>query len=113
MLGIILFWSGLAVSLVIGIIYFRDLGDVSQMLIRVKRKNMMRFVRNEYRLIAIGLGGLALMTIAHFGLGAGSPGFQWAAILLGAFLYGFPFIWVHVGLRNQKNSARYYSIEEA
>ena len=113
MLGNILFWSGLAVSLVIGILYFRDLGDVSQMLIRVKRKNMIRFIRNEYRLLAIGLGGAALMTIAHFGLSAGSRGFWWAAILLSVVLYGFPFIWVHVGLRNQKDSARYYSIEEA
>ena len=111
--GNILFWSGLAVSLVIGILYFRDLGDVSQMLIKVKRKNMLRFVRNEYRLIAIGLGGVALMTIAHFGLDAGPRGVWWAAILLCAFLYGFPYIWVHVGLRNQKDSARYYSIGEA
>ena len=57
MLWNVLFWSGLIVSLVIGLFYFRDLGDVSQMLIRVKRKNMMRFIRNEYRLLAIGLGG--------------------------------------------------------
>jgi len=66
MLGNIVFWLGLAVSLVIGFVYFRDLGDVSQMLLRVKRENMMRFIRNEYRLIAIGLGALALATIVHF-----------------------------------------------
>lgn len=113
MLGNILFWSGLAVSLLIGLLYFRDLGDVSQMLIRVKRKNMLRFIRNEYRLLAIGLAALALMTIVHFGFGAGSRGFWWAAFLLSLLLYGFPYIWVHVGLRNQKESARFYSIEEA
>lgn len=113
MLGNVMFWLGLAVSLVIGFLYFRDLGDVSQMLIRVKRKNMLRFIRNEYRLLAIGLAALVLMTIAHFGLGAGSRGFWWVAILLCVVLYGFPYIWVHVGLRNQKDSARYYSIEEA
>jgi len=112
-LGNILFWSGLAVSLLIGLLYFRDLGDVSQMLIRVKRKNMLRFIRNEYRLLAIGLAALALMTIVHFGFGAGSRGFWWAAFLLSLLLYGFPYIWVHVGLRNQKESARFYSIEEA
>lgn len=108
-----MFWLGLVVSLGIGFIYFRDLGDVSQMLIRVKRKNMLRFIRNEYRLLAIGLAALGLMTIAHFGLSAGSREIWWAAILLGGVLYGFPYIWVHVGLRNQKDSARYYSIEEA
>ena len=113
MLGNVLFWLGLTVSLVIGLLYFRDLGDVSQMLIRVKRKNMMRFIRNEYRLLAIGLGALVLMSVVHFGFGAGPRGVWWAAILLSAVLYGFPYIWVHVGLRNQKESARYYSIEEA
>ena len=44
MLGNIVFWLGLAVSLAIGFVYFRDLGDVSQMLLRVKRENMMRFL---------------------------------------------------------------------
>ena len=113
MLGDILFWSGLAVSFAIGLLYFRDLGDVSQMLIKVKRKNMMRFIRNEYRLLAIGLAALGLATFAHFYLNAGPRGIWVAAILLCALLYGFPYIWVHVGLRNQKDSARYYSIEEA
>jgi hypothetical protein len=29
------------------------------------------------------------------------------------FLYTFPWVWVHVGLRNQRNTAIYYSLEEA
>jgi hypothetical protein len=113
MLGNILFAFCLLVSLVIGFVYFRDLGDVSQMVLKVKRENMLRFIRNEYRLLAIGLVALALATIAHFVFGAGSRGLWWTAFLLCAFLYGFPYVWVHVGLRNQKESARYYSIEEA
>ncbi len=113
MIGSILFWSSLAVALVIGFLYFRDLGDVSQMLLKVKRENMVRFIRNEYRLLGIGLAGLATMTIAHFALDGGPRGFWWAAILLSIILYGFPYVWVHIGLRNQKDSARYYSIEEA
>ena len=113
MLGNILFWGGLIVSLGIGLLYFRDLGDVSQMLLKVKRKNMLRFIRNEYRLLAIGLAALALMTLVYFVFGAGSRGIWWATVLLCVVLYGFPYIWVHVGLRNQKESARYYSVEEA
>ena len=113
MLWNVIFWSGLIVSFVIGFFYFRDLGDVSQMLIKVKRKNMIRFIRNEYRLLAIGLGALAVTTAVHFNFDAGPRGIWVAAFLLCAFLYGFPYIWVHVGLRNQKDSARYYSIEEA
>ena len=63
MLGSIVFWLGLTVALIIGFVYFRDLGDVSQMLIRVKRKDMIRFIRNEYRLLATGLGALLLMAV--------------------------------------------------
>ncbi|MEM9633340.1 MAG: DUF3179 domain-containing (seleno)protein [Pseudomonadota bacterium] len=113
MLGLLLFVIGLVVSLGIGFLYFRDLGDVSQLVLRVKRENMLRFIRNEYRLIAIGLGGAAVMTFAHFALGGGAFWLWLVAILLTAFLYGFPYIWVHVGLRNQKNTARYFPISEA
>ncbi|MES0881589.1 DUF3179 domain-containing (seleno)protein [Roseibium sp. SCP14] len=113
MLGLLLFVIGLVVSLGIGFLYFRDLGDVSQMVLRVKRENMLRFIRNEYRLIAIGLGGAVVMTFAHFALGGGAFWVWLVSILLTAFLYGFPYIWVHVGLRNQKDTARYYPISEA
>ncbi len=37
----------------------------------------------------------------------------WSVLAILAFLYGFPWVWVHVGLRNQRQSAKYYSIEEA
>jgi hypothetical protein len=46
-----LFWLDLVVSMGIGLAYFRDLGDVSQMVLKVKRRNMIRFIRNEYRLL--------------------------------------------------------------
>ncbi|WP_050602431.1 DUF3179 domain-containing (seleno)protein [Ruegeria sp. 6PALISEP08] len=113
MLGTIVFALGLIVSLGIGFVYFRDLGDVSQMVLKVKRENMVRFIRNEYRLIAVGLCGFALATLAHFALG-GTPFWLWlTSAVLVAFLYGFPYVWVHLGLRNQLNDAQYVSIEEA
>jgi len=55
------FFIGLVVAVGIGLAYFRDIGDVSQMIMRVKRKNMVRFIRNEYRLLAVGLGATALI----------------------------------------------------
>ena len=68
-----LFWIGLLVSVGIGLVYFRDLGDVSQMILKVKRKNMIRFIRNEYRLIGAGLAAAVVMAVSHFGFEAG-PG---------------------------------------
>ncbi|WP_271952040.1 DUF3179 domain-containing (seleno)protein [Ruegeria faecimaris] len=113
MIGLLFFALGLITSLGIGFVYFRDLGDVSQMLLKVKRENMVRFIRNEYRLIGIGLGGFAAATLAHFLLGAG-PFWLWLiAAVLTLLLYGFPYVWVHLGLRNQLNDAQYFPIEEA
>ncbi len=113
MLANILFYLSLIVSLAIGFLYFRDLGDVSQMVLKVKRENMVRFIRNEYRLIAVALGGLVLMTLMHVAMGAGPGWTYWIGLVLGLFLIGFPYVWVHVGLRNQKSTARYFSNDEA
>ena len=113
MIGDILFWLGLIVAAGIGFAYFRDLGDVSQMILRVKRENMIRFIRNEYRLLAIGLGATVVMAAAHFGLNGGPTWLFWTASVVLAILYGFPYVWVHLGLRNQIDSARFYNIEEA
>lgn len=73
MVWILLFWLGLLVSVGIGLVYFRDLGDVSQMILKVKRKNMIRFIRNEYRLIGAGLAAAVVMAVSHLGFEAG-PG---------------------------------------
>ncbi|WP_319547031.1 DUF3179 domain-containing (seleno)protein [Ruegeria conchae] len=113
MIGLLLFALGLIGSLGIGFIYFRDLGDVSQMLLKVKRENMVRFIRHEYRLIAIGLGAFVVATLVHFILGAG-PFWLWlVSAVLVLFFYGFPYVWVHLGLRNQLNTAQYFPIDEA
>lgn len=112
----LLFYAGLAISLVIGFLYFRDLGDVSQMILKVKRENTLRFIRNEYRYAAIGLSALVVMLIGH-ALGGG-PGWLFfmglpVITFLVVFLYVFPWVWVHLGLRNQQDEAKYVSIEEA
>ncbi len=116
MLANLLFYVGLIVSLTIGFMYFRDLGDVSQMVLKVKRNNMIRFIRNENTYLAAGFAGLALMLVGHF-LGGG-PGWLFflgvpAVTLVIIFLFVFPWVWVHIGLRNQQNTARYYPISEA
>lgn len=108
-----LFWVALIASLGIGFLYFRDLGDVIQMIVKVKRENMIRFIRNEYRLIGTGLVAGLVMAVVHLAADAGPSWVFWIALGLIALFYGFPWVWVHVGLRNQQNSARFYSIEEA
>jgi hypothetical protein len=112
-LGNLLFYFSVAVALYIGFLYFRDLGDISQMIMSVKREDTIRFIRYEYKLLATGLGATVLLAIAHFAMGAGTGWVFWPTLLLVLAFYAFPWVWVHVGLRNQSNSASYYSIEEA
>lgn len=107
-----LFYAGFAISAGIGFLYFRDLGDVSQMLLKVKRKNTVRFIRHEYKIISVGL--IALMTmIVGFAMGGGSPWIFWISLVVIAFFFLFTWVWVHVGLRNQKDKAKYYPINVA
>ena len=113
MIGNILFFIGLIVAFGLGFAYFRDLGDVSQMFLSVKRKNMVRFIRNEYRLLAVGLGATALMALAYFALDGGAAWLFWPVLLAVSVFYGFPWVYVHLGLRNQMSTAKYYNIDEA
>jgi hypothetical protein len=112
MLENLIFYLGLIVALGVGLLYFRDLGDVTQMFLSVKRSNMMRFIRYEYQLLAAGFTGMLLMAIAHFGFEAGPDWLFWTAFPILLILYVFPWVWVHLGLRNQQKSARYYSFDE-
>lgn len=108
-----LHWLALAVATYIAITYFRDLGDVTQALMSVKRKNMLYAIRNENKMIAMAFGGTAVAGVLHFWLGAG---INWIFITLAianvamiAVVWG----WLHIGLRNQQDHATFYPIEEA
>ena len=58
-----LHWGSLMVATYFAYLYFRDLGDVTQALLSVERKNMLRATRNENKMIAIGLGGTAIICL--------------------------------------------------
>ena len=94
----ILFGVGFLIAAVIGFMYFRDLGDVAQMLIKVRRANMVRFIRHEYHFLSVGLGAALVAIVVHLGLEGGSPLFFWLLILLLALFYAFPWVYVHLGL---------------
>ncbi|MGI9402865.1 MAG: DUF3179 domain-containing (seleno)protein [Rhizobiaceae bacterium] len=113
MLAELAFYATTAISLLIALVYFRDLGDIPQLIIKTKRSNLDRFIRNEYKFIAASIGAWILSAITYFGLGAGSGWVFWIAtpIILG--LIAFTWIYVHLGLRSQKDTARYYGIDEA
>jgi len=109
----ILHWALLVGSLGAAFIYFRDLGDITQALMPVERRNMAFAIRHEVHLIGVSAGcvGAAIVTYLFFGAGNGY------ALLFGGFLVGgmigFPWVWLHVGFRNQQHGAQFYPIEGA
>jgi len=48
----LIYWVALAVATYTAFIYFRDLGDVTQAIMDVSRKNMLNAIRNENKLVA-------------------------------------------------------------
>ncbi len=106
-------WLALGVGLGFSFIYFRDLGDITQAIMPVSRENMLRAIRHEGKLVSAGLAGTALALALHLAVGAGVNWIAWPVAALSLFMVGFPWVWLHVGLRNQQHSARYYSIDEA
>jgi hypothetical protein len=109
----ILYWGTLAASGYIGFIYFRDLGDITQLVVKVKRENMLRFIRNEYKVILPGIAAGVFAAILHFTTGAGEPISFWLIMAALVIFYGFTWVWVHIGLRHQQDKATYYSVTEA
>jgi Protein of unknown function (DUF3179) len=109
----LIYWATLGAATYAAFVYFRDLGDVTQAVLDVSRKNMLSAIRNENKLVAVGLIGTALAVLLHYIYGAGVGWVTLTLAIANAFMVGFPWIWLHLGLRNQQNSARYYSVEEA
>lgn len=109
----IAFWVGLGVSLVAGFFYFRELGDISQMFFRIKRRNLVWVIRHEYKIFGLGLLGAAVASLAYLGFAAGSGWVWFPALLVWGLFYAFPYIWLHAGMRTKTGNATYYSIDEA
>ena len=109
----LIYWVALAAATYAAFVYFRDLGDITQALLDVSRENMLRAIRNENKLVAIGLLGTLLAVTVHYLFGAGIGWVTVSMAILNGFMVGFPWVWLHLGLRNQQDRARYYSIEEA
>ena len=113
MLANLIFAAGFLVATVIGYRYFRDLGDLAQLVLKVKRSNMIRFIENEYQLLALGLSAAAIAAISYLVFDGGSKLWFWLLLLVIGLFYAFPWIYVHIGLRNKKDTGEFFSIAEA
>ena len=56
----LIYWVVLSAGTWAAFIYFRDLGDITQVVMNVSRENMLKAIRNENRLVATGLAGTGM-----------------------------------------------------
>ena len=109
----ITYWILMVAGTLIALRYFRDLGDITQVFLGVKRKNMIYAIRHEYKLIFSALACVLVGAFIDYRYGVS---WGWSTGILVAFsllLLGFPWVWLHLGLRNQQSRATFYPIEEA
>ncbi|MEH6581199.1 MAG: DUF3179 domain-containing (seleno)protein [Halioglobus sp.] len=107
------YWILMVAGILIALQYFRDLGDLTQIFLNVTRKRMVFAIRNEYKIIAAALACAAVGTLIDI---QQNVSWGWSTeVFLGFtfFFAGFPWVFVHIGLRNQQSNAAFYSIEEA
>ena len=76
----LIYWVVLIAATYAAFVYFRDLGDIPQALLDVSRENMLSAIRNENKLVVVGLMGTALAVLLHYAYGAG---IGWVTITLG------------------------------
>jgi hypothetical protein len=109
----LLYWTLAVIATYSSFRYFRDLGDVTQAVMNVTRRNMVFAIRHEYQMIAITAVCLVVACSLDFLFDAGAGISSAIIVSINLFFVGFPYIWVHYGLRNQQSTATYYSNAEA
>jgi hypothetical protein len=113
MLWELVHWAALIAATGIAFVYFRDMGDVTQAFMNVKRSNMLFAIRHENAMLAGSLIGLGIAMAPYFVIGAGVTWIFAPLAVAILIMIAFPWVWIHVGLRNQQGTATYYSIDEA
>ena len=109
----VIHWSALLTGCVLAFRYFRAMGDVTQVLFNVTRDELLHAAQHEPRTLAIAAGCATVALASHISTGVGDG--AWITGLLAAtgVMIAFPWLWVHVGLRDQQSNARYFDINQA
>ncbi len=105
-------WAALGCGVVLAFRYFRALGDVTQAVFNVQRAELISAAEDEGRTLALIAGCAAASVMTHIA-GAGDGWVVIGALALMILCTAFPWLWVHVGLRGQQTSARYFDVQVA
>lgn len=109
----IIHWAALIVATIVSYLYFRDLGDITQAFLTVKRKGMIYAIRHEKLMVGVGIVGTIIAVYTTVEYDAGFKILTYILAVINITSVFFPPVWIYFGLRNQQDHAKYYSIEEA
>lgn len=101
----LLHWGSLLIATYFSYIYFRDLGDVTQALMSVERKNMLYAIRNENKMIAAAFGGTAIASVLHFWQDAGIDWVFSTLAIANVAMIAIVWGWLHIGLRGHNDES--------
>lgn len=88
----IIHWLTLIAGTFVAFIYFRDLGDVTQMVLNVKRSNILFAIRYENYMLATSITLIVAAAILHLEFGAGIGWLLKVTIAANVIMLGFPWI---------------------
>jgi hypothetical protein len=82
-----LFWLALAATAYPAWRIFRDMGDITQIFMKVDRATILDTIRWERRLIAMAVAGIAIMSLQYFAFDAGRA-------IVAAYDEGYESLWI-------------------
>jgi hypothetical protein len=109
----IIHWVALIAATIVSFLYFRDLGDITQAFLTVRRKGMIYAIRHEKLMVGVGVVGTIIAVYTTVEYDAGFKYLTYILAVINMLSVAFPPVWIYFGLRNQQDHAKYYSIEEA
>ena len=109
----IIHWLALIAATIVSFLYFRDLGDITQAFLTVRRKGMIYAIRHEKLMVGVGIVCTIIAVYTTFEYDAGFKILTYILAVINITSVLFPPVWIYFGLRNQQDHAKYYSIEEA
>lgn len=109
-----IFWSLLAVSLILNFLIFKDLADISQWIVQSSREFTMAIWFNRHLIAAISLGTLvAAWILWYLDRELCRRGVLIGVTVLGLFLFYSGYINPHAMFRSQQHTARFVPVGEA
>ena len=106
-------WLALVGGVFLAFRYFRALGDVTQAIFDVTRDEVVAAAMNERRTLSAVSVCAVVALLTHLFGGVGNAVALAIGLTLSLVLAGFPWLWVHVGLRGRQFDARFFHIEHA